>query len=392
MRKAIEKLSEDIIRCYRCGDCREKWRYYTGSFGVCPVREELRHEHFCGRGRTAIARAILEDKLEYHEGMLDLIYSDLCCWNCKESCSLLEGYRIRVSEITKAMREDMVKLGLGPPEPLKKIDSNIDKTGNRFGNGRKNRNNWAKEFNLPNRGETLYFAGCYASYVYPETAQATVEILRKANVEIAILEDEKCCGVTSLWDGNVEIAKQQAKHNVNAIRDSGANRVVLSCAEGYHTLKFDYPELLGIELDFEVLHNSEFISSLIDEKEITLKSNEKQLTVTYHDPCNLGRGSGIYQAPRKIIESIPGVTLVEMLRNHENSWCCGSGTGQVVRSALPDLANNIAISRLKEASDTNAEVLVTTCPFCISMFNMAQKKSEIDIEIQSLTDFVLEYI
>jgi heterodisulfide reductase subunit D len=306
---------------------------------------------------------------------------------------LLEGYRIPVSLISRAMREDMVNLGLGPPEPLKKIDSNVEETGNRFGNTRKERNEWAKEFDLPAEADTVYFTGCYASYVLPKIAQATAKILTKAEVEFALLEDEKCCGVTSLWDGQVELAKKQARHNVDAIRESGAKRVILSCAEGYHTIKVEYPDLIGEELGFEVQHATELISSLIDKGTLKFrKMKEDSVKVTYHDPCQLGRGSGIYDLPRHIIESIPDVSLVEMLRNRENAFCCGSGTGQVVRASAPELSKKIAVKRLKEAADTGASVLVTTCPFCIGMFNTAVKEAEVEFDIQSLTGFVLDHL
>jgi Fe-S oxidoreductase len=390
MKKAIEKLSDDIIRCYRCGDCREMWRYVSGSYGVCPVREELRHEHFCGRGRVGIARAILEDQLEYNEGMVDLIYNDLCCWNCQQTCTLLDGYQIPVSLISRAMREDLVNLELGPPEPLKKIDTNIEETGNRFGNTRKKRTEWAKEFDISEKADTVYFVGCYASYVHTGIAQSTAKILKAAGVEFTLLKDESCCGVTSLWDGETEIAKKQARHNVDAIRASGAKRVVVSCAEGYHTIKKEYSELLGEDLGFDVIHTTDLFASELEKGKIKFKKDS--VKVTYHDPCQLGRGCGIYDSPRKIIESIPGVSLVEMLRNRNNAFCCGSGTGQIVRTTSPDLAKKIAVKRLKEATDTGADVLVTTCPFCIGMFNAAEKEAGVDIRIQSLTEFVVEHL
>jgi len=384
--KALAEISEDIFRCYRCGDCREMWRYITGTYGSCPVREELRHEHYCGRGRTAVARAILENKLSYDESVADLAYSDLCCWHCTEVCTLLEGYKIRVPLITRLFREDLVKLGLGPPEALKRLASNVRKSGNRFGQMTQRRA-WCSGINISPKAEVLLFVGCNASYIYTDIAKAAAATLKKAGVDFTLLSDEHCCGVTQIWDGQKQIAEELANHNVRAISDAGANVVVTTCAECYHTIKFDYPELTGDKLGFEVLHISEFLSDLIEKSKIKFREFRKK--VVYHDPCQLGRGSNIYEQPRKILSAIPGVEMLEMKRNRANSWCCGSGAGQVVRLANPQLAMNIAKDRLQEANNTQAQTLVTSCPFCLTLLSAAKRSMDkVDIELSDLITFV----
>jgi len=188
-------------------------------------------------------------------------------------------------------------------------------------------------------------------------------VLESANVKVGYLgEDEWCCGSVLLRTGDRKGAVQLAQHNVEALRAQGARVVVTGCPGCYRTLKFDYPKLLG-STGLEVLHSSQLFSHLISGNKIELKSDVVG-SLTYHDPCHLGRHCGEYEAPRRVLKSIPGAEIVEMQRTRENSWCCGAGGG--LRSAFPDLSLRIAEKRVLEAAGTGAECLVSACPFCRS--------------------------
>jgi len=288
------------------------------------------------------------------------------------------------------MREDLVKLGIGPPKPLKNIGSNVKKGYNRFGLQKAGRKAWAESIDIPRKAETLFFVGCHASYIYPEIGKATANILKEGGIEFTILDDERCCGVTQIWDGQIQIAKNLANHNVNAIREVGAKKVVTACAEGYYTMKFDYPELIGDKLNFKVLHISELVSDLVKKDKIKLKECNKK--ITYHDPCQLGRGARVYEPPRNVLMSIPGVELFEMKRNRKSSWCCGSGAGQVVRLTFPKLSMKIATDRLAEAKKTKAEALVTACPFCEYQFLTVANKHNLEIEVLDFNSLLRKLI
>ena len=161
---------------------------------------------------------------------------------------------------------------------------------------------------------------------------------------------------------------------------------MVNCAGCYRTLKIDYPEALG-ELPFEVVHVTEFLSSLIADKKIKGLKSQK-MKVTYHDPCLLGRHMEVYSEPREILGSIQGVDLVEMPRNKRFSWCCGSGSG-VVSIGYPEFSNWVAMQRLLEAQSTGAEVLVTSCPGCYDNFSLTKsKEKDIQIKISDLTELV----
>jgi heterodisulfide reductase subunit D len=236
----------------------------------------------------------------------------------------------------------------------------------------------------------IYFAGCMATYRIPSIAEATIKILKKAGVDFKMLgEDEWCCGSVALRTGFVDDAIYLARHNVDTIRKSGAERVVTACAGCYRTLSMDYPKILGEELQFEVVHFPELLKELIEEGKIEFPEGQS-ISVTYHDPCHIGRHMGIYDEPRKALELIPQVHLKEMYLTRENASCCGAGGG--VRSTNRDLARAAAKTRIKEAEETGASILTTACPFCTFNLREAAIKSESEIEMLDFPEFVAKIL
>jgi len=380
----LEKVKDHIYHCFRCGYCREMIRPQTGTYLVCPVREELRFEHYDTRGRVLIARALLEGNLKYSDKLVESVYTCCACGLCKEVCPLFDWAKVDMPKIIRAWREEIVDKGLGPPERLKEINTNTEKTYNPFGTDKAERLKWSAGTDIPRKGDVLYFAGCYASYKEPQIAKSASNVLRRSGVNFAVLEEEKCCGLPQMWNGESKLGEKFVSSNVAAIKEAGAKEVVTTCPGCYMALKSDYPEMTGKKLDFEVHHMSEFLADLVDKGKLDFKRLDKK--VTYHDPCHLGRYSKIYEQPRKVIEAIPGIELAEMKRNRANAWCCGSGI--VVAPAFPNLSLSIAEKRIKEAKDTGAEILVTTCPSCVTQLDLAARRSRTDIEVIDLVDLV----
>ena len=221
----------------------------------------------------------------------------------------------------------------------------------------------------------LYFRGCTARERLNSIAESTEAILNAADIEYETLVDEKCCGSVLLRTGFRDDAIHEMKLNA---RDLEGKTIVTSCAGCYKTLKEDYKELIGCELD--VIHISQLLDQLIEDGR--LKTNENDLKVTYHDPCHLGRHAGEFEAPRKVISSISDFIEMENIRN--KSRCCGSGGG--VKSAYGDLSNSIAKLRIREAEDTGADLLVSACPFC--KLNLGENSD--DLEVLDLSEFVLD--
>ena len=200
----------------------------------------------------------------------------------------------------------------------------------------------------------IYFRGCVVREKLPRIDMATQQILNKSHIEYDILDNEECCGSFLLRTGFTDEAIEVMEKTLEKL---GGEKILVSCAGCYNTLKNDYNGVLGVELD--VIHTSQLFKQLI--KEGKLKPEKLPVTVCYHDPCHLGRHCGEYDAPRDVLKVI--ADLIELENNRENSRCCGSGGG--VKSAYPDLSDRMAKKRLEEADKTQSDVMVTACSFCL---------------------------
>lgn len=380
----LEKVKSDIYRCFRCGHCRERLSPLTGMSSICPVREELKFDHYDARGRVLIARALVEGKLDYSDKLVESVYTCCACGLCREVCAMFEGRKVDTPRIIRAWREEIVEKGLGPPDRLKEINHNTEKNYNPFGKDAAERLRWSTGNEIARKADVLYFAGCYASYRQPEIARSASNVLSKSNVKFTVLEDEKCCGLPQMWNGEAKLGEKLISSNVEAIKETGATKVVATCPGCYMALKSDYPEITGNKLDFEVYHMSEFLADLVDKGALEFKKIDKR--VTYHDPCHLGRYSKIYEQPRKVIEAIPGIELFEMKRNRADASCCGFGI--VVTPTFPKLSLGIAEKRIMEAKETGAQTIVTACPSCITQLSLAARRSRANIEVVDLVDLV----
>ena len=214
----------------------------------------------------------------------------------------------------------------------------------------------------------IYFRGCVIRDKLSRISDATETILKRAGVDYTTLDDETCCGSFLMRTGYEEDAHEVMENTLKKLEDNlKGDKILVSCAGCYNTLKNDYNELFGVELD--VIHTSELINQLINDGKLVVKKTPSK--VTYHDPCHLGRHSGLYEEPREAI--IKSYDLIEMDRNREYSRCCGAGAG--VKSAFPETAMKVASKRIKDAQDTGAEILVTSCSFCILNLENALKQT-----------------
>ncbi len=215
----------------------------------------------------------------------------------------------------------------------------------------------------------LYFRGCTARERETDIASATERLLELADVDFHTLDDEKCCGSVLLRTGFIDEATEQIKKNTDVLK---GEKIITSCAGCYKTLKEDYEGL-------DVIHISQLLNELINEGMFNLSRND--LDVTYHDSCHLGRHCNVFDEPREVIKSV--ANLIEMENIRENSLCCGAGGG--VKSAYPEIAGQMAASRLNQAKETGCNTLVTPCPFC--KLNLEND----EIEVLDLTEFLVKY-
>jgi heterodisulfide reductase subunit D len=213
-------------------------------------------------------------------------------------------------------------------------------------------------------------------YVTSQISEATVKILKDANVEFESLARELCCGFILYENGQHDAAIDIMKKNQEIIANYDIDTILTSCPTCAYIFKVHYPEYLP-GWNYEVVHMSEFLAKLIEEKKIEIKE-KPDVTITYHDPCHLLRGLGITEEPRKVLNSIPGLKLEEMKHSLDTSKCCGAGSG--MRLSFSSVAQALAQNRISEAEKTGATVLVTACPTCmLHLKENARKLKVIDI-------------
>lgn len=352
---------------------------WSSPLRKCPSFEYFKFRAYTAVGRGNLAMLIFDDKVfPITDDLIKIAYTCTSCGMCSEICPA----RQPLTAIW-ALREELVQRGVRRPKPLEKIEANIEKSNNIFGAKRLPK----RLGGIPTRGEDIYFAGCTARFREPQVADATIKVMKAAGMDIASLgEREECCGFVPGHDGNTQLLEEKATRNVEALKEAGAKRVIVSCAQCYKVLRNDYPLIAGV-LPFEVLHVAELFAKLIDEKKIEFTRDIKK-KVAYHDPCFLGRHCKVYDEPRKVLERIPGIELAEMERNRRWSYCCGSGA-KVTSSCYPEFTTATTKERLLEGKKA-ADTIVTACTTCFSHMGRVVRKEGMELEIYDLPLLVAE--
>jgi Fe-S oxidoreductase len=272
--------------------------------------------------------------------------------------------------------------------------NNTEVNGNPFGLAFASRGDWANGLDVQRMADggavdILYFAGCYASFDKrnQEVARNFIKICNAAGVKVGILgKEEKCCGEPERKLGNEYVYQTVAAENIKKIKGYGVNKIVTTCPHCFNTLGRDYKDL---GLDVEVEHYSTFLNRLIGEG--TLRLNQQTFDCTYHDSCYIGRYKGIYQEPRNILHSAGG-SIMEMAKKEENSFCCGGGGGRIL--AEEKLGRRINVERVKMAQATGAPLMVSNCPFCLTMFEDGIKTGGFQekLRVRDLSEIIVERI
>jgi fumarate reductase (CoM/CoB) subunit B len=347
-----------VYKCVQCGTCRS----------VCPVFNVVGWESANTRGRMLIIKSLLEG-IPPSEDVLPSLASCTTCGICTVKCPA----GVNPPDVVESARAQLVKFGV-TTDSQEKLREAITTGGNSFGET-KDRLHWLSEIErskLPEKSDYVYFVGCFDSYRYPEFAKKTFQILQRFGT--TLLPDEKCCASPLLRTGFREDAEMFMNRNIDQIKKVEANTIITSCAGCYTTLKHSYPE------ELHVISLPEFLAEHLEE----LKLKRLELTVTYHDPCHLGRHNKIYEAPRKLIQAI--CTLKEMKNIKEDSRCCGGGGG--VRIGYPDISLELARNRLEDVPE-GIDYIVTSCPLCVR--NLRDAGGNIDvIDIAELVAMAME--
>ncbi|MCK5152688.1 MAG: hypothetical protein KAQ65_12630, partial [Candidatus Thorarchaeota archaeon] len=332
-----------------------------------------------------IMNDLINGELETNEDVVDWAYTCTTCRNCQETCTATaEG--IRLPDMMEALRRDLFESG-HVMEKHGVIEESIRKENNPYNETAASRLELFGEREWPEKADVVFFVGCTGVYREKQIALDTVALLDKIDLEYTIIPDEKCCGSVLLRLGRTDTFVGLTKENIESIKKTGAKTVVTACAGCFRTWKVDAPAE-NLDYPFEVLHITEYLDLLVREGKIAFQS-PKQIKVTYHDPCHLGRHAEVYEAPRRVIQAVENVELVEMETNKRYAHCCGSGGG--VKSSCGDLADAISADRIEEALETGAEILVTTCPFCHKGLVDGAEIASSKLPVLDLPSFILPY-
>jgi heterodisulfide reductase subunit D len=414
---ALSDYLRDMEGCSRCSSCKwvpfnqiKSWRFAKNCPSIC----RYNFHAYSGSGRMIIGNSILSGRSELNDNVAEIIFRCQLCGACDTACKV---YRddIDLTEVLLELRSHCIEQGQLIVEHMAMIDA-LKREDNVLGEPKAKRGEWAeglavKDINTESC-EVIFHAGCRYSYDpdLRDTVRGAVSLLLAAGVDVGIAgAEESCCGGRAYELGYRGEAENYADDLASRVKASGAKLLVTPCADGYAHLKFLYPRM-GKELPVEVLHITQYLERLAGQGRLRLR-DEVPMLVTYHDPCHLGRmgepfladwtgdklqrpmslkragRKGIFEEPRGLIRSIPGMELVEMERIREYSWCCGAGGG--VLEAWPDFALWTASERLEEARATGAEALVTACPWCVRVFRDAAAESGTDLPVYDLADLVM---
>ncbi|MFX1455256.1 MAG: (Fe-S)-binding protein [Promethearchaeota archaeon] len=410
------KEEKTYERCVHCGYCRHVCRVYNST---------LSEMDYAG-GRNRILKSLAKKDIKFDKvGIIDSLYRCMLCGNCRVVCPV----GIDTLEVFQTYRRTAVRKGV-MPEKLDALRTSTKEKGNPYLESGTDRFNWCignacNEGSIAyERGKALlrkieegtvkkedtknlvgYFVGCTSAYRNNELVSATCRVLDKMGVEFIVFPEEKCCGSVLFRTGLEDDAVEFVKYNVQMIRDLGIKDIIFSCAGCFSTFTTEYPRIIKQDLGFNINHIVQFFPRMAKEKNIKirykLRTKDNPLIVTYHDPCHLGRYCNVYDEPRELINMIEGIKLIEMKHNREMSWCCGAGGG--VRALYGEISTDIASNRidetvacweeinadrLKEALETEAEVLLSACVFCKNNLFLAASETKADLPVMDITQIL----
>lgn len=384
----LSKYEDELWLCARCGDCSLADKTVASNRDVylpCAIKNVLGFEAYASRGRIMIMNDLLNERISLDNDIRDWAFTCTTCKSCMETCTATAD-GINLPDMMEALRKDLVANDLYMPKH-REIETSINELGNPYKEPADKRLTLFGEHEWPKTAPVVYYVGCTSSYREKEIAKTTMGLFDKIGVEYTILPNEQCCGSVLLRLGRTKSFERITKVNIEQMKAAGAKTMVTVCAGCFRTWKIDVPKE-GYDYDFEVLHITEYLDRLIQEGKVAFRS-PKPITVTYHDPCHLGRHAEVYEAPRRVIQAVENVTLVEMETNKRYAHCCGSGGG--VKSSYGELANDVAANRIIEAQETGASILVTACPFCHRGLVDGAKSIESDLPVVDLTEFILPF-
>ncbi len=369
--------------CSQCGYCVQECDQYYGRGW----------ESQSPRGKWYWLREYMEGREEWDQFMVDAFLACTTCELCNLRCSAVLPIEPSWMKLRGQLIEDEGRMTFPPFEMMAAA---LEDQGNIWAGYRRSRDAWfpedLKEKHTGRPAKAVYFAGCTASYVEHDIAQATVRLLDEAGVDFTYVgPKENCCGTPMLVAGKWKLFAETMKKNIAAVKAAGADTVITSCPACNMMWRHTYPEWakkLGMSYDIESKHYSEVVAERLQSGDFIFpEDGADPITVTWHDSCHMGRVSKIYEEPRRLIQAIPNVNYVDMPFNREEAHCCGSVLTLIKE---PPVAADIGKERLDEAVEVGAQKVLAACPCCEFQFRVTRDKKELDVEIVDLARFAAE--
>ncbi len=388
-RETLAELREDFSLCGKCKLCQgvmaqqcDEPRFWRN----CPSGTRFRYEAYYASGKLEMARCLSLVEIEPDEMMQHALYTCMQCGSCDDRCYPVK--QIHPLWVIELLREEAVADGWAPLEYFSEMISNMEKTDNPYGVTADKRVAWAKDMKIKDAAkekvEWLLFVGDdYASFdELAPRMQAVARVLQKGGVDFGTLgKAEVSSGSPLLLIGDRDFFETFAAANIETFEKAGVSKIVTADPHAYSVLKDEYTKAA----DLEVVSFAEMAAGLIADGKLK-PSKDVKLKAAYHDPCRLGRRQDVFDEPREVLSSIPGLELIEFERNRKNSLCCGGGGA--VFFWEPEFATWVTKERLFEAEFVGAEAIVTTCPLCVRMFEQGVKAAKSKLKIYDLAELL----
>ncbi len=386
-RAFVKKWRDNAYGCFTSGHkfCRE----------VCPVMQVTRNENHTPTAFHANIVAMEQGAMSIEEVARDYVNCTMC-GACELRCpnTLFTGdfyrHRTQTVKVVKAMRALAVQSGIEQPNWKRWVEATVDKKSEPVLDIPINQDNvaaWAKGLDLPIGGDTVLFCDCEAAFYRTSVPRATAMLLKKAGVKFGLMREQWCCGGPAAEMGYTDHARGFAEHNLADWRAVGVKRIITLDPHDYITFTEDYPEYFGEDFDIEVVHITELVAELVRNKKLKLKKPIKRVA-TYHDPCRLNKRKGIFESPREILRSIPGLTFKDVDHVTQWSYCSGAGGGFAVER--PHIAEEISRRRLAKAAELEVDTLVSACVWSERPLSVRGKELKPKVEVRDLMELVAE--
>ncbi|MGD2078707.1 MAG: (Fe-S)-binding protein [Chloroflexota bacterium] len=385
----------DTFACIMCNRCQDACPAYVTGKELSPAALEINKRFYTKHTMTALAVGGEDEGL-----LLDYAISDSAVWACTTCGACVEVCPVGNEPMFDIVniRQNQVLMESAFPAELKAAFNGMERMANPWGMTG-DRLAWTAplDFEVPTVEhnpdfEVLYWVGCAGAFDpnAQQIAQAMATVLHSAGVNYAVLgNEESCTGDSARRAGNEYLFYEMAQMNIDILNGIGADKktIVATCPHCFHTLGKEY---IDFGAEFRVLHHTQYIGELIGTGRLSLKNGRVLEQATFHDPCYLGRHNSEYDAPREALARA-GMTLLEMDRNREKSFCCGAGGAQMWKEEEHG-QTPVNMNRYAEARDTGAQVLATGCPFCAIMLNDANTEAGEAMKIKDVAQVVAEAV